>query len=144
MVAVVLDLPNGQRTQRRGARRFSGAQIEAGVMPRAADTLADHQSLRQWPVIMAAMRVDGEDIRPRAHQQNVFAADMAEQGFAVEFGQLDTQRQIRSGRWGLFIGHNFPLLIENFLVRSDDDRIPARQLTGCKSPSIGHPQVYLD
>jgi hypothetical protein len=54
---------------------------------------------------MAAMRVDGEDIQLRAHQQNVFLADMAEQGLAGEFGQLDAQRQIRSGRWGLFISH---------------------------------------
>jgi hypothetical protein len=44
------------------------------------------------------MCVDGEDIRPRPHQQNVFATDMAEQGLAREFGQLDAQRQVRTGR----------------------------------------------
>ncbi len=49
-------------------------------------------------MIMAAMRVNSKDIRPRAHQQNVFATDMAEQGLAYEFGQLDAQRQIRTGR----------------------------------------------
>ena len=67
-------------------------------LPDAADTFADHQSLRKWPMIVAAMCVDGEDIRPRPHQQNVFATDMAEQGLAREFGQLDAQRQVRTGR----------------------------------------------
>jgi hypothetical protein len=52
---------------------------------------------------MAAMRVDGEDIRSRAQQQNIFLADMAEQGLSGELGQLDAQRQIRSGRRGLLI-----------------------------------------
>jgi len=47
------------------------------------------------------MRVDGEDTRPRAHQQNVFLADMAEQGLAGEFGQLDAQRQIQVLKVGL-------------------------------------------
>ena len=65
-------------------------------MPGAADALADHQSLGQRPMIVAAMRVDGEDIRPRAHQQNVFVANMAEQGLSGEFGRPDAQRQIRS------------------------------------------------
>ena len=104
-LAVLLDLPDRERIKSRSACRLSGAQIEAGVMPGAADALADHQSLGQRSMIMAAMRVDGEDVRPRAHQQNVFLADMAEQGLAGEFGQLDAQRQIRSGRCSLFISH---------------------------------------
>ena len=74
-------------------------------MPGAADALADHKPFRKRPMIMAAMRVDGEDIRPRAHQQHLFIADMAKQGLAGEFGQRDAQRQIRTGRRGLFIGH---------------------------------------
>ena len=56
-------------------------------------------------MIMAAMRVDSEDIRTRADQQNVFVADVAEQGLAGEFGQLDAQRQIRTGGRSLFISH---------------------------------------
>jgi hypothetical protein len=38
---------------------------------------------------MAAMGVNGEDIRPRANQQNVFVADMAKQALSGEFGQFD-------------------------------------------------------
>ena len=88
----MLDLSDRQRIQRRRARRLPGAQIETGVMPRTADTLVNHQSLRQWPMIMAAMRVDREDVRSRAHQQNVFTADMAEQVFAGKFGEAYAQR----------------------------------------------------
>src|SRR6478736_3728030 len=90
-VAVLLDLPDSEWIQSRSAHRLPGAQIEAGVMPGAADALADHQTLGQRPMIMAAMLVDGEDVRPRAHQQNVFVTDMAEQGLSSEFGQLVAQ-----------------------------------------------------
>ena len=61
-VALVLDLPDRERAQRRRARRLPGAQIEAGVMPGAADAVADHEPLRERPMIMAAMRVDGENL----------------------------------------------------------------------------------
>jgi hypothetical protein len=71
---------------------------------------------------MAAMRVDREDIWAGAHQQNFLVADMTEQDLAGEFGQVDAQRQIRTGGRGLFISHNFPSQIENCLVRWDNDR----------------------
>ena len=86
-------------------RGLPGAQIEAGMVPGAADTLADHKSFRQRPMIMAAMRVDGEDFRTRAYQQDVVIADMAEQGLAGELGQFDAQRQIRTGGRGFVISH---------------------------------------
>jgi len=44
-------------------------------------------------------------------QQNVFLADMAEQGLAGEFDSSTPQRQIRSGRCSLFISH--VLLLES-------------------------------
>jgi hypothetical protein len=62
---------------------------------------------------------------------------MTEQGLAGEFGQVDAQRQIQTGRRAWFISHNFPLQIENYLVRCDDDRI-RRWPINRKSPSIGH------
>src|SRR5882757_2348666 len=62
---------------------------------------------------------------------------MTEQGLAGEFGQVDAQRQIRTGRRALFISHNFPLQIEHYLVPCDDDRI-RRWPINRKSPSIGH------
>ena len=53
-------------------------------MPGAADAVADHEPLRERPVIMTAMRIDGENLGPGAHQQNILIADMAEQGLAGE------------------------------------------------------------
>src|SRR5229473_1255964 len=95
-------------------------------------------------MIMAAMRVNSEDIRPRAHQQNVFATDMAEQGLADEFGQLDAQRQIRAGRWGFLISHILlPQEPKTFLFGVIAIGSSARQLIGCKSPLIGHSEFTL-
>ena len=54
------------------------------MMPGAADAVAYHEPLRERPVIMAAMRVDGEDLKPGTHQQNILIADMTEQGLAAE------------------------------------------------------------
>src|ERR1700730_15782293 len=83
-VALALHLPDRERTQRRRARRFPAAQIEARMMPRAADAVADHEPFRKRPVIMAAMRVDGENLRPGTYQQNILIADVTEQGLAAE------------------------------------------------------------
>ena len=77
--AVLLDLPARERTQRRRAHRFAAAQIEAGVMPGTADAVADHEPFGERSVIVAAMRVDGENLGARAHQQDILIADMAEQ-----------------------------------------------------------------
>ena len=108
-VALVLDLPDRQRIKRRRARRLAAAQIEAGVMPGAADAVADHEPFRERPVIMAAMRVDGENLRPGAHQQDLLVADMAEQGLAAEFAWCDALREIRPGRRGLLFSHGYSL-----------------------------------
>src|ERR1700687_1768025 len=81
-IALVLNLPDSERDKRRRARSLPSAQIEARVMPGTADALADYESIRERPVIMAAMRVDGENLRSGADQQDVLVADMAEQGLA--------------------------------------------------------------
>ena len=54
-------------------------------MPGTADAVADHEAIGERPVIMAAMRVDGENLRAGAHQQDILIADMPEQGLAGEF-----------------------------------------------------------
>ncbi|MGY4262988.1 hypothetical protein ACVJF2_001558 [Bradyrhizobium sp. USDA 4519] len=76
-------------------------------MPGAMDGLALKEAFGERAVVMAAMRVDGEDIRPRAHQQHVLVADMAEQHRAREVGEGNALCQIRTGR-SLLIGHIIP------------------------------------
>src|SRR3954463_12041352 len=48
-IALVLDLPDCKRCERRRTRRLSAAQIEAGVMPGAADAVADDEAIRERP-----------------------------------------------------------------------------------------------
>ncbi len=48
-------------------------------MPGTADTRAIDEAFGERAVIMAAMGVDGENLRARTHQQHFFVADMAEQ-----------------------------------------------------------------
>jgi len=63
-VAFVLDVPDCQRIQRRGTGGFAAAQIETGVMPGTTDALAVDEALGQRTMIMAAMGVDGKNLRP--------------------------------------------------------------------------------
>jgi hypothetical protein len=55
-----LYLPAFKGTQRRRAHRFTAAQIEAGVMPRASHGFAGHDPVGKRSVIVAAMRPDCE------------------------------------------------------------------------------------
>ncbi len=96
-LALVLDLPHRDRAQRRRPGGFPGAQVETGMVPGAADAFAVHQAVGKRTVIMAAMGVDGENLRSRTHQQDFIVADMAKQGRAGEVGRRDTQRQIGAG-----------------------------------------------
>src|SRR6185312_7090735 len=91
-LALLLHLPDRQRAQRRRARCFAAAQIEACVMPGAADAVADHEPFRERCMIVAAMRIDGENLRPGAHQQNLLIADVTDQGFAAELAWCDALR----------------------------------------------------
>jgi hypothetical protein len=75
-IALLIDLPDCQRRERGRAACFAGRQIETGVVPGAADALGDHEPVGKRPVIVAAMRFDGNDIRAGAHEQNILIADM--------------------------------------------------------------------
>jgi hypothetical protein len=87
---LLLDLPDRNRTERGRPGGFASAEIETGVMPGTTDTLAGDETLRERPVIMAAMGADRENLRARTHQQNLVVADVAEQRLAGEFGQAYT------------------------------------------------------
>ena len=104
-LTLVLDMPDGERAQCRCARSFTATQIETGVMPRAADTFADHQPLGERPVIMSAMCIDRENLGSGAHQQDILIADVAEQGFGGEVRQDDTLGKIWPGGRSLLFSH---------------------------------------
>ena len=60
LVADQFDAPARDRIERRRTQRFAGAEAEAGVMPRTAHRVPHDQPLGQRPVIVRAVRADGE------------------------------------------------------------------------------------
>ena len=60
--AGALDVVAGEGVQRRRAQRRAGAQIEAGVVPGAADGVAVERALGQRAAVVGAGRADGEDL----------------------------------------------------------------------------------
>src|SRR3977135_2303794 len=54
---------------------------------------------------MAAMRVDGENLRSGAHQKDILVADVAEQGLAGEVTWCNALCEIRPSGRGLLFGH---------------------------------------
>ena len=104
-VALPLDLPAGDRAQRRRVQRLAGAQIEAGVMPRAAHRAVRDDALGERPVIVRALRPDREHLRALPHQQHGFVADMSEQEAAVgNRGKRHAFGEIRACGF-LLVGH---------------------------------------
>ena len=88
-------------------RRLAGPHIEAGMVPWAADDLAIDKTFGERSVVMAAMGIEGEDVRSRSNQDDLLLADMAQQGGAGEFRQGDALGEVGSGRSRLLIGHDF-------------------------------------
>jgi hypothetical protein len=74
-------------------------------MPGAADTLADHEPLGEWPVIMSAMRIDRENLGSGSHQQDILITNVAEQSLGGEVGQRDTLCKIWPGGRSLLFSH---------------------------------------
>src|SRR5712671_3324425 len=72
--------PSGALPKRNSFDRFGRSTggavslLSMRMLPRnscPADAVASHEPLREWPVITAAMRVDGENLRSGAHQQDI-------------------------------------------------------------------------
>jgi hypothetical protein len=95
--ALLFDLPDRERAQRRRACRLPSAQIEAGMMPGTTDAVSDDEPLGQGTVIMAAMRIDRKHLGSDSHQQDVLVADMPQQGLAGEITRRDALGEIGSG-----------------------------------------------
>ena len=75
-----LDLPAIDRTQGRRAECLAAAQIEAGMVPRAAHRAVNNEAVGERPMIVGAMRADREDVRAAQDQQHLVVADMSERG----------------------------------------------------------------
>jgi hypothetical protein len=70
---------------------LAGSQIEAGMMPGAADGIANHKPVPQRAVVMSALRPDREDFLPAADEQDGFTVRMADALAAVgEVSQCNT------------------------------------------------------
>src|SRR5262245_51243667 len=87
LAVLLLHLPARHRTQGRCAQGLTGAQIEAGMMPRAADGIADHEPVSQRAVVMRALRPDREHVVPAADDQDGVTADVPDELAAV--GKVD-------------------------------------------------------
>src|ERR1700736_6479144 len=67
-------------------------------MPRAAHALADDETFGERPMIMRAMRADGEDLVTASHQQHLLVTDMAQELAIDEILDCDTLREVRPAR----------------------------------------------
>jgi len=95
LAVALLDRPARERGQGRGAHRFPGPQVETGMMPGAADRVADNEPIHQRTVVVRAVGADREHLRPTPHQQNLLVADMAGQLAAIgKLGERNALRQI--------------------------------------------------
>jgi hypothetical protein len=74
----LLDAPARDGIQRRRAQGLSGAEAEAGVMPRAANGLVDEQALGEGSAVVGAERPDCEQVVAAPHQDDRLAMGMAE------------------------------------------------------------------
>src|ERR1051326_3587011 len=61
----------------RRTQHFTAAQIETGVMPRAANRLTDAQAFRERAGVMRARRANGEELIADAREQHRFAIHVA-------------------------------------------------------------------
>ena len=66
--------------QRRRAKRFARAQVEAGVVPRTAHLVAVDESLGERAAVVRAGRADREEIVAAADEEHSLAVGVTEQG----------------------------------------------------------------
>ena len=105
LAVALFDLPAIDRAQSGSAYGLAGTQIEAGMVPGAPHRCADDKTVRQRPVIMAAMGTDGKKLRSGLNHKHGFIADMAGQTAVNEFGDRGAFGQVGAARSGSFVGH---------------------------------------
>ena len=102
----MLDRPAIKRAKGWSSHRFSGAEIETGMMPGTADRGADHDAFGERPVIVGAVGAHSEDVRAPPDQQDLLGADMAGQHATLpELGKVDALREVRAGGGGFILSH---------------------------------------
>jgi hypothetical protein len=103
----LLDGPARYRAEGGSAYGFASAQIECGVVPGAADRVPSHKAVSERSMVMRAMRADGENLVPAAHEQDRLAAAMA--GKDRVFGKLGERNPLCEigAAWRLFLRHRF-------------------------------------
>src|SRR5947207_15505956 len=82
LLATFVDFVARNVVQRRRGDRFTGAQIETRVVPRASHDAIDHYTLGQRPAVMGASRADGKKLVAPPGDQNRLAKGVAQQHFA--------------------------------------------------------------
>ena len=137
--AALFHRPAIDRAERRRPRRLAGAQIETGVMPRAAHASAGHEAFGERAMVVAAMGADGEYVAAAAHQQNFLVADVAQQLVVLEIAESDAFSQIRTARRGLLFSHgDVPPL-----ARSPEKRRRTRKIDGSRPKRFRRPsEIY--
>src|SRR6185437_5615678 len=72
---------------------------------RTPDGAINDEAVRKRPVVVAAVRIDRENLGTFADQQNLPITDMADQLSVLEKAGINTLRQVRSGRLSLLLSH---------------------------------------
>ena len=73
---LLLDPPAGDRAQGRRAQGLATLEVEAGMMPRAADAAACHKSFGKRTAIVGTMGSDSENSGFALNKQSLFTARM--------------------------------------------------------------------
>jgi hypothetical protein len=103
----LFDPPRVDWTESRRAQRFSGPEIEAGVMPRTSHRIVDNEALRERTIVVGALSADRENVSATAHEQNRVLSDMAgELGAVWQFVSGNSQRQIGADWLRLLFSHS--------------------------------------
>ncbi len=102
----LFDKPAGYRLQRRRAKRLTGTQAEAGVMPGTAHRLVHQQPVPERGAIVGADGPDREQCGPAPHEQHRFAVRVPEQhGPIGEARERHAPGEVRSAEMLFCSGH---------------------------------------
>jgi hypothetical protein len=97
LVVLPLDGVAGDRVERRRAHRVARPEVEARVVPRTADGVADQQPLGERSRVVGAGGADGEHLLAPPREQDRLAVRVTEEQAAVgELGEWNALCQIRS------------------------------------------------
>ena len=92
-------------------------------MPGTPDGALGNETVDERSVIVAAVRIDSENLGPFAHQQNLPVADMADQLAILEGAGIDTLCQVGSARFSLLLSHlPGPLVVARPCQNACDDK----------------------